>query len=111
MLTKSDKKYIQKLKSKKREPDYSCWKEWDKTLSWEEFLKYIKPYKHIRVGVDCEKSFNGKIFLRVTKKQIAELVKADKMDVTFTVMVNPNIKDDIGTMFISKMRITLLDKK
>lgn len=94
--------------SKKK--DYSCWKEWNKTLSWEEFLKYVKPYKHIRVGVIGGDAPFGTTYFRVTKKEIIEVVRMHKMSVTFTVMVSPFIKDDIGVMSIDKMRMTLLDK-
>lgn len=104
LLTAADRVLIRNIKRRKRKPDYSCWKEWQKTLPWNEFLKFVKSYNHLRVGT------GGKMFFRVTKKEIKESVRTNRAEVTFDVMVNPNIPNDIGVMFIHKVRCTLLDK-
>lgn len=96
--------------NKKKEPDYSCWKAWNETLTWSAFLEYIKPIRHIRVGTPSNNAPSRLIFFRITKKELIDTVRSNRTEVTFDVMVNPRNKADTGTMFIHKIRTTLLDK-
>lgn len=97
------------LKEKAQRKKPSPYTYYNEKLKWDEFLKLIKPYRHIRVGVEGGEEPFSKIFFRAIKREVIDTVRMNQMDVTFTVMVNPNIANDIGTMFISKMRITGLD--
>lgn len=88
-----------------------CWKEWDKTLPWDLFLKYIRPYKHIRVGVGGGKVPFEFTYFKISKRELIKTVRMSRSETKFTVMTNPSIPNDIGVMYISEMRITILDKK
>lgn len=108
MLSAEDKKEIKRLKTFTKEPDYSCWKEWNKTVPYDEFLKVIKQYAHFRVGVDNAPHPFPKVYFKVYQKELKEIVRTNKMDVTYTVMCNPNDSSDKGTVFISKFKMNVL---
>lgn len=102
---------ISKLASAKpKKEKKSCWKEYDRTMRWDEFIGYMKPYREVRVGIRGGEPPFDSIFFKAAKKEVVDTVRSNRMEVTFSVMVNPNDRNDIGTMFISKMRMTLLDK-
>ena len=97
-----------KEKAQRKKP--SPYTYYNEKMKWDGFLKLIKPYRHIRVGVEGGEEPFSKIFFRVVKREVIDTVRMNQMEVTFTVMVNPTMANDIGVMYISKMRMTLLDE-
>ena len=96
------KPYLQSVVMKDPKEKSSCISE-DIYLDYKEFAKYAKPFKHIRVGVGGGKRPFGMVFFKVPKSDILKTVKNFQYGVTFSVMKNPMIEGDIGTMYISEM--------
>ena len=84
----------------------------DKKVAYTEFLNIIKKFKCIMVGVGGgEKPFNY-VYFKVSKKDIIRIVRMNMMEVTYSIMYNSKVQkhlDDI--LYVSKMRMTLLDEK
>lgn len=84
----------------------------DKKLDHLKFLKLIKKFNHIRVGVGGGKKPFEYIFLKVDKKEVIQSVMMSQMEVTCSIMYNSRVQKNLeDTLYISKMRTTLFDKK
>lgn len=75
------------------------------TLSHSEFASFAKDYSRIKVEV------MGEIYLDVTKAVILKTIKALQANVTFKIMVEKDLENDKGIIFIEKMQPTLFDEE
>lgn len=86
------------------------------TVSHTKFLEeIIKPFKHIRAGVGGGKKPFKYIYLKVDKKEVVDTVRSNQMKVTYSIMYNSRMNEELGrkyqdALYIHKMRMTLLDK-
>lgn len=75
------------------------------TVTHTEFLKILKPFSHIRVGVGGGEFPFQYVYLRALKKDVADIVRMNQMFVTYSIMYNskhnPKLKD---TLYINKMK-------
>lgn len=80
------------MKTKKQNTNkkFDCYaKAYHKTVSGDEFLKVIKNYSHIRVGVSGGEPPFDKTYFRTTKKEVNEILEFGKHQVTYTIMETP----------------------
>ena len=99
--------YLSEIKNKHNAREKpSCISD-EMTLNYKDFIKYVRPYNHIRVGVDGSKEPFRYVYFKINKKELINTVRMNNYDVTFSVMVNPNIENDIGVLYISKMKMML----
>lgn len=75
------------------------------TLTHTEFLAFSKPYKNVKVGIA------GKIYIDVKKIVLLKTIKALQANVTFYTLVDKEMKEDIGSIFIEKIDPTLFDEE
>ncbi len=80
-----------------------------RTLKYDEFLEVMKKYPHIRIGVGGGVYPFEYTYFKVDNKDLADTVTSYQMDVTFDVMTNPHIPDDIGVMYVQELNMKLLD--
>ena len=75
-------------------------------MKWKEFLEYIKPIRHIRVGVESGLSEPfDKTFFKIIKKELINTVRISQSSVRFSVMIDDTKKPNGAcTMFISRIR-------
>lgn len=76
-------------------------------MNYTDFLKYIKKFKHIRVGVGGGTPPFQYTFFRANKKEVANIVLMNQYDVWFSVMKNTQIKDDVGVLYIDKLKMKI----
>ncbi len=82
----------------------------------DEFIKIMKKFTEVRVGVGGgDKPFTH-IFLKVSKKDVRDAVRMNQMDVTYSIMYNSLVNEELNAnyhdiLYIHKMRTTLLDEK
>lgn len=96
------------MKNKTDKP--SCWKDYNKKLSWKPFLEYIKPFRHIRAGVKGNTPPFDLTYFKITKSELIKTIRMHQSQVTFDVMVDTNNPADIGIMFIKKIEHPILTK-
>lgn len=81
-----------------------------KTVSHDEFLNIIKPFKEIRAGIGGGKEPFKCVYLKVTKKEVIGIVEMERMEVTYSIMYNSKVdKKMYDILYVEKMRMTLLD--
>lgn len=69
------------------------------------FLKKILPtFTEIRVGVEGGQEPFAHIFFKVNKKEVIDIVKMNKMTVTFSIMFNSRVKENLkDILYIKKL--------
>ena len=76
-------------------------------MNYTDFLKFVKKFKHIRVGVGGNRPPFQYTFFRANKKEVMNTVLMHQTDVFFSVMKDPRIINDVGVMYIDKLKMKL----
>jgi hypothetical protein len=77
--------------------------------TWDFFLKEVlPPFKEIRVGVEGGKQPFAHVFFKAAKKEVIEIVRMNQMMVTFSIMFNSKVQEDLkDVLYIKKLKQTI----
>ena len=82
-----------------------------KTVDHKEFLSDIlNNFKEVRVGVENGIKPFDYVYFKVAKKEVREIVRTNKSEVTYSIMYNSKVKPEMkDILYLHKVRMTLLD--
>jgi hypothetical protein len=83
-------------------------------IVYTEFLKIVKDFKEVRCGVGGGDEPFEFAFLKVEKKEVIDVVRMNQMDVTYSIMYNSRMNEELNQnyhdiLYIHELRGTLLD--
>lgn len=82
-----------------------------KTVTYDKFLVILKPFKEVRVGVASGEQPFRYIYLKATKKEVTEIVRMNRMKVTYSIMYNSKVQKNLhDILYIQRMKMTILDE-
>lgn len=80
-----------------------------KTVDCDQFLKIVHEFESIRVGVQGGNPPFDKIYFGVDKEEVINIVRMDKMKVTYSIQYNSLVDIKLkDILFISKLEQTIV---
>lgn len=79
------------------------------TVNYEQFLKLLSRYTHIRVGVRGGAEPFGTFYFAVDKKEIEFTIRANQCEVTYSIMFNSKVLyKEPDVIYIEKLKQTII---